>query len=370
MRADRYAVKRQLRTIPSCRLKAAFRLPGLVRALPLALFLFLAGICGAPAALQFDVFLGYDGIVPEASWFPVVCEVKNDGPSFNAMIEVAPGNYNGGQIRRVMVELPTGTLKRLVIPVFSSTRGYSTWDVRLIDERGKVRAEQPGLRASKQVGYGTPVVGALARTAGGIPTLKNILPTQSELQPAAARLQTPIFPDNPLVLEGMDSLYLSSEKAADLRVPNQVEALFAWLNAGGHLIVGVEQISDITGTKWLRELFPVDLKDIKTLERHPELQDWLRASWSSGSVRPSNTRMGPFRPPGQRTTRQPQPAEPSGTVQPYGDMTDDYKFETAPMQIAVGTVKDGRVVASTEDTPLIVTANRGRGRITALPPGP
>src|SRR2546423_7106528 len=96
------------------------------------------------AAIQFDVFLGYEGIVPEASWFPVVCEVKNDGPSFNGVVEVTPGNYNQGQTRRIVVELPTGTLKRFTIPVFSSSRSYSTWDIRLLDERGKVRAEQPG----------------------------------------------------------------------------------------------------------------------------------------------------------------------------------------------------------------------------------
>src|SRR5437773_7275572 len=80
------------------------------------------------AAIQFDVFLGYEGIVPEASWFPVVCELKNDGPPFTGAIELTPGNYNQGQTRRVQVELPTGTLKRLVIPVFSTTRGYSSWD--------------------------------------------------------------------------------------------------------------------------------------------------------------------------------------------------------------------------------------------------
>src|SRR5436190_21498501 len=65
------------------------------------------------ANLQFDVFLGYDGLVPEATWFPVVCEIKNDGPSFTGIIEVAPGNANVGQVRRMVVELPTGTLKRL-----------------------------------------------------------------------------------------------------------------------------------------------------------------------------------------------------------------------------------------------------------------
>src|SRR5258706_15063120 len=72
------------------------------------------GAAESSRMLQFDVFLGYDGIVPEASWFPVVCEIKNEGPPFKALVELSAGNYNQGQMRRVEVELPTGTLKRLV----------------------------------------------------------------------------------------------------------------------------------------------------------------------------------------------------------------------------------------------------------------
>src|SRR6266478_3569416 len=86
----------------------------------------------AHAALQFDVFAGYDGVIPEASWFPVVCEIKNDGPSFNGIIELTPGGAGyQGQTRKVAVELPTGTLKRLTIPVFSNSRGMASWDLRL-----------------------------------------------------------------------------------------------------------------------------------------------------------------------------------------------------------------------------------------------
>ncbi|HPC62342.1 MAG TPA: hypothetical protein PKX23_16900, partial [Verrucomicrobiota bacterium] len=90
----------------------------------------LALFLPARAAIQFDAFLGYDGIVPEACWFPVVFEIKNDGPGFNATVELSPGNLNQGQTYRVKVELPTGTGKRLVVPVFSSTRGFASWDAR------------------------------------------------------------------------------------------------------------------------------------------------------------------------------------------------------------------------------------------------
>src|SRR4051812_28391763 len=54
----------------------------------------------ANAALQFDVFLGYEGIVREAGSFPVVCEVFNDGPTFNAVFEIVSGYMRSDQVRR------------------------------------------------------------------------------------------------------------------------------------------------------------------------------------------------------------------------------------------------------------------------------
>ncbi len=321
------------------------------------------GAWSARAALQFDVFLGYDGLVPEASWFPIVCEVKNDGPSFMGVVEV---DSNQGQPRRLAVELPTGTLKRFVVPVFAGPRGYTrygpsdSWDVRLLDERGKLRGEQTGLRPRRHVASQAPLVGALARTATGTPVIRPVLPDKPELQPAVARLLPAIFPDNPLVLEGLDTLYLNSEKAPDLHV-TQVNALLAWLNAGGHLIVAVEQLSDVAGTPWLRNVFPCDLKDIQPVQTHPELEDWLRrANWPA-NLSPSPSSQTPRFGSGRTTTR-PGPAPGN----PFLDLTNDVAFEGAPLQVAQGTVRDGRVEVAAGDTPLIVTANRGRGRITAL----
>ena len=162
-----------------------------------ALSVFAVGVCAtADAALQFDVFLGYDFVVPEATWFPVVCEIKNDGPSFNGVIELNGAGFNQGQSHRAEVELPTGTLKRLTIPVFSTTRGFNTsWDVRLLDERGKLRAEQTGLRANKNVSSRAPLIGALARSPSGAPVIRSILPQSPELQPTTARLQ-PAMPQS------------------------------------------------------------------------------------------------------------------------------------------------------------------------------
>ncbi len=342
--------------------------------LSLIWLLFLIVASTGRAAQQFDVFLGYDGIVPEASWFPVVCEVKNDGPSFTGTVELSGGPYNNQeQMLRMPVELPTGTLKRFVLPVFSSSRG-SSWDVRLLDERGKVRAEQPAMRPRKQIVRGTPLLGAVPRNAGGTPVIKEVQIATQGMQPLAARLLPSLFPDNPLVLEGLSALYLNSERAADLGV-NQVEALLSWLYAGGHLVVAVEQPSDISSSSWLKNLFPCEVRELKTQARHPELQEWLRSpAWSTNYV--PDQAYGPSQQAAATMRRrygmapgfpqQPVPPELADDSSPFQDLGTDLDFEAAPLQVAAGTVRDGMVQVGTGELPLVLTAQRGRGRLTAL----
>ena len=180
---------------------------------------------------------------------------------------------------------------------------------------------------------------------------------------ASARFQPSIFPDNPLVLEGLDSLYLSSEVASELRV-SQVNALLGWLNAGGHLIVSVEQISDVTAAPWLRDILPCDPKEFRVLKGHSELQEWLRAGgWRDNLPEGYGTQQYGVAP----GTKKNQPIRPGTSAdRPFPDLPHDAAFELADLPVATCSVRDGRVVLSSGDTPLMVTANRGQGRVTAL----
>ncbi len=331
-----------------------------------ALLLTLSGaVLTARAELQFDVFLGYDWIVPEASWFPIVCEIKNDGPPFVGVVEVTPGAYSKGQSHRVAVELPTGTLKRIVIPAFSPSRYTLAWDVRLLDERGRVREERVSQRPRRQIAFDTPLMGSLARTVSGAPVLPPIARDQAELQPTTARLQPELFPDNPLVLAGMDTLYLNSEVAAKLSV-GQVSALQAWLYGGGHLIVGLEQLADVTASPWLRNLLPCTPTEFQTVRAHPELENWMRGAGS-----PTNYTANPPNFPSRGSSRGRAPAPRTGVVpdRPFADMPDDPAFELADLQVmsvATPLPADAHAVVSAGATPLIVGANRGEGKVTLL----
>jgi hypothetical protein len=188
--------------------------------------------------------------------------------------------------------------------------------------------------------------------------LKATLPQVEELQPSAARLLPAIFPDNPIVLEGLSCLYLNSERAADLTKP-QVNAIFAWLNAGGHLIVAVEQPSDINSSPWLKDLFPVDVQDLRPLSHHPELDNWLRNDpWpmSSSAANGFPRRSGRLR----------QPTDSENIGNPFGNLPTDLEFEAAEMQVAIGPVREGTIEVKSGETPLVITSIRGNGRITAL----
>ena len=69
---------------------AAGRGTPVMRLLCLWLVVFLAAIFSARAAIRFDVFAGYgvEHIVPQATWFPITCEIMNDGAAFVGTIEI------------------------------------------------------------------------------------------------------------------------------------------------------------------------------------------------------------------------------------------------------------------------------------------
>ena len=335
----------------------------------IGLILLCLGLCApAHAALQFDVFVGYggqpsgnDGIVREAGWFPVAVEVQNDGPPFSATFEISSSQMGGGQTRRQVVELPTNTRKRFVLCGFAGSGAYSTWDARLLDERGKVRAEKNGLRP-RNLAAESVLLGATSRTFGGLPKLPELKNNnrRSPMQPLVARMPVEQYPDTAIALEGLDVIYLNSEKALELKV-NQALALLAWLHEGGHLIIGVEQPADVNATPWLRPLLPCELGGVSSLKSSREIIQWLTAgdTQETEAYRSSQVRAQRYRPVGI--------SRPAGPVAyPESWLSPDSEFEGVEFPVATGTLRDGQAVLTLQGTPLIVAAKRGRGQLTVL----
>ena len=321
----------------------------------------------AHAALQFDVFLGYggqptgaDGLVREAGWFSVGCEIQNDGPSFNGTFELSAAQVGRSQVRRFAVELPSNTRKRFVIPVFVGTGYFSTWDARLLDERGRTRAEKTGLRP-RSVAWESFLLGAVPRTFGGLPQLPALRDNNrnSNVQPLVARLPVEQLSDNALALEGLDALYLNSEKAAELKQA-QAEAIVTWVQGGGHLIVGVEQAADLNAAPWLQTLVPCQFRDTVTCKATRELEAWLRTppEGETGGDRGGGALVPKYRPPGSRPV--------AGGDPPFAGLTLNSEFLVTDFPVATGRLRDGQVLLSAQNTPLVIRAARGRGLVTLL----
>jgi len=302
----------------------------------------LAGLLlAAPvgADLQFDVFVGYgssggsDGIVREGCWFPVASEIFNDGPAFDAVFEFSSRQTGGGQMRQMRIELPTNTRKRFVFPLFAGASRYASWQARLLDNAGKVRAEHPDIQV-QDISRESFLLGGLARSFAGLPVLPQSSGARGP-QARVARMTVEQFPDNPIAFEGLNGLYLNSEKAPELTV-GQAGALAAWVHSGGRLIVGLEQLQDVASTRWLRELMPAEPTNAVPLRSRGELHRWLTGG-------------GRFRP-----------------ADPYSGLEPDSAFEEVEFLAFAGPVREDRVVLSLGGQPLAVTARKGRGTVTAL----
>ena len=312
----------------------------------LATLLLLLGLPANRAALQFDVFPGFESTIHEAEWFPITFEIFNDGPSFNGVIEVYPSG-EAGQVRRVPIELPTNTRKRLTVPMFASGHRYTApkWDAKLLDSGGKERGKRMDM-TTPMVAWESILLGGIPKTFGGLPVFpqnKTRQASQMETQPKVGRLQVEQFPDNPIALEGLDALYLNSEKALELRA-EQVAALVAWVRGGGHLIVAVEQNADITATPWLRQFVPLELTGFQNVELHSTIISWLKET--------------PNQP---RSVRQHLEQDESF----YYSVPEDPAYKESAVPVATGTIRDGAVLIGGA-TPLAITGIRGRGKVTVL----
>jgi hypothetical protein len=307
------------------------------------------------AALQFDTFIGYDGNVHEAGWFPVLCEVFNDGPGFNAMIEVTGGQFGNDQTREIKVELPSNTRKRIFVPMFASGGRFgSTWNARLKDEKGKILVERlnPPVRT---VAAESSILGALPRSFSGTPVFPEMKQNRQDLKPAVARLSVEQVPDNPIALEGLNAFYLNSEKALELKA-NQVAALIGWVREGGHLILGIEQLADVNSTPWLKQFIPMELTDTKVIKLNEEFPDWIRNE-AARPIALETTQYGPRR----NTKYIPQ----QNNV--YAGIMSDSGFNNAEIPVVVGQIKDAYPpLVTAAGIPLVVQAPRGRGKITLL----
>lgn len=359
-------------------------------ALCLISFLTFSHQCGA---IQFDVFIGYGGVVREVGWFPVSCEVENDGPAFIGTIEIEKAHFGADQKHRIILELPTNTPKRITFPLFYSG-GLPRWNAKLYDESGKVR-KQLSVNA-KEVNWEGVIMGSVSRTSATAPQFPQFQESNanSKLQPQVGRFYPdrsgkPLFPDTQIALESLSSLYLNSERALHL-TQNQAAALRSWVAFGGHLFLAIESPTDVLATQWLQPLCPFRPEGSDQVLAGDSFQKWLAedsprslppktVSGAMGSLMDGAIDNSSKAPPPPNSPPLPPPIPMSSPPLPgradfkagfdYSKLLTEPRPQKDPLEtmpIVTGQRLDGEVLLEAAGLPLIITAPRGRGQVTVL----
>lgn len=333
---------------------------GVLRAMQfLLLALGLLGGPGAQAKIQFDAFPGFDSVARGGAWFPVVIEVFNDGPSFDAVVELGQSQFSGVP-QRFAVELPQNTRKRLLLPCFAGSQGMLMLDARLLDKDGKLRAENS--QRVTQLGWEDFILGSAHQSYAGMPKFPDIQGRNAEFQPRVSRLSIgqgmETFPDNSIVLSSLNAIYLNSARALELKEP-QIEALMTWLYGGGHLILAVEQPTDVNATAWLKDLLPVTVEGVSTRAVGPAISRWLRNGNSPGDA--VSLRFAGQSPPLPIPNR-----GAGGLADPYAALEADATFEAASTPAVNFRVRAGQTLVAVDDVPILVSVAKGRGLLTAV----
>lgn len=308
--------------------------------------------------LQFDVFIGYDSAVSSQCWAPITFEIKNDGPSINGTLELYEGAGEGrGTVRRLSIELPTGTLKRVSLPVFVNGT-YPVWSARLFDAKRRVVAEKISMRPQLQVSGEYPCLGSLSRTHAGHPVFEPVKQNYNSSKPASVRLLPQLFPEDSLALDGLSAIYLNSERVIDLN-PKQAEALLEWLRGGGKLIVALEQPQDLEGSSWFNALVPFRATGFVEVPRHDFLQQWVTGGWPAGHARPRSS----YAPARLQKNKVP---DKTSTDAPFSSLEPDATFEAAGLRVLKGESRGGVVTMSAGDVPLVLESSYGMGKVVTL----
>lgn len=349
----------------------------------------------AQAKIQFDVFPGYEGRYARAgAWYPVAFEIYNDGPSFDGNVEIAD-IQSAGYSTQIPIELPTNTKKVFSTSLYCPTAGGHLIDARLRDSRGKIREERLGQRLDVCTWESTILAG-LPGAFSGMPAFPDLGRSTEDFPLLAPRLTPEFFPDNPLALEALNSLYLNTATALKLKEP-QVDALLAWLHGGGHLIVGIDQPGDLNALTWLRLELPAKVTDGMNIHAGRDLQSWVEGiagvptvgmygycspnipipiEEASLSPKPAPVIRRPTPNSPRGTPRNyipqnpPQNGDPPGAPDAYRSLTPDRSFATSEIPVYGLKLNLGKTLLSFETNstslPLIVTHARDRGCVTLL----
>jgi hypothetical protein len=238
-----------------------------------SLLLTLIGLA-APVAAQnangvtMAVQAGYDGFYKANALMPVIVNVANDGDPIEGELRIELGSRASGDriVYNTPISLPNQSNKRVFMYVYPV--GFSTdVEVELVDENGRsvLKAASDPIR---QLPQDSLLYGVVTPEPGILDYLEDVEGDRSEA--AVAYLNLDDLPELPPAWNGLDVLVLHDVDTGQLSAA-QMEALTAWMNTGGQLVV-------TGGAGWqkttaaLADILPVSITGSEAVDDLPALQ--------------------------------------------------------------------------------------------------
>lgn len=221
-----------------------------------------------PAPVTVEVKAGFDGYYKGEFWVPVRVTVANQGPLIEGAVIINTGSSatQNNVVYRSPIVLPTQSNKEVRLNVFlpEFTRLLT---VELVDESGRIITTADSNELDRLT-LDNLLFGVLSPVVDELEELENAAGGRGDA--AVAFLGARDLPELEVAWSGLDFLFIHNSDSG--RLSNvQLEALEAWIETGGQLIVtgGPEWQKTTSG---VRELLPVEPTGLVQIQELPSLE--------------------------------------------------------------------------------------------------
>ncbi len=201
----------------------------------ITLFLITSIPVRAEETLTLDVRVGFDAFYKTNAWTPVWVTVANQGANLQAELRVRDDQvgFNASNILYVYpVDLPGQSRKQFTLYV--PLRGQRRLTIDLVDNEGNLLLTQhSNIEALSEGAFLVGVVASDSSLLNGLAKFK----TAGDERVAVAHLKLDNLPPIPKVWDGLDMLVFNDVDTTRL-TPRQRDILDNWVRRGGRLVTG------------------------------------------------------------------------------------------------------------------------------------
>ncbi|MEM8861256.1 MAG: hypothetical protein AAGD96_23260 [Chloroflexota bacterium] len=206
-----------------------------------------------------DITVGFDGIIEQNSWFPVLITLANDGAPVEGELVVT---FEGPSTEwRSEVSLPTQSRKQIELTIFSSN-DFRPLEVNLTDDSGNILLSASDNNLRRVTQEDGLIYGVVTAEPDSLEVLSKVPAGRSDV--FIAYMSIDQLTTDPLALQPLDALIFNDIDTNGLTI-DQRAALDTWLRQGGQIIL-------TGGSSWQKttaafsDLLPVELTGTESVD--------------------------------------------------------------------------------------------------------